>query len=188
MAIDPGTALAGASIASNLFNASQITGTNNDNRWAQQRQFDIQHDLALHKRTRDMQDLKDAGLNPILAAGSGGSSPPPSNVSTSQAPQIELPGFISAIQLAQNQQRVDNETKSVDANIANTLSDTALKNMQTKLTGKGEPMAEIGHETGKMIKSYIDKMRQDWKNPNKTMNQFRENLQDPNHNPQGNLP
>jgi hypothetical protein len=102
--------------------------------------------LANTAHQREVADLKAAGLNPILSVNKNGAATPSLSAPQLQAPQLHTPTLQTAHRTApqyhsaisgalasafeakrieNDSSRVDNETKSTEASIANTLAQTA---------------------------------------------------------------
>lgn len=149
-------------IASGLANATaNIFGTNNaneQNRQMAERQMQFQQTMSETSHQREVEDLKKAGLNPILSANSGAPSPGGA-AGTFTAPQIEMPDIFSyGISLKQLEQR-DKELSIMDANskadIAKKLSDKDLVEIEKMLRSKDLGGAKIkGDVTDKLHRLY----------------------------------
>lgn len=122
---------AGLNVASTLF-------TNNQNRDNATRQMDFQSNMSNTAHTREVQDLKNAGLNPILSANAGASTGNGA-MPNAQAPSIDMPSIIAAKQnqtaLDQKQQSINIDKANSAAGIAKSLSDAEL-NKARALTEK----------------------------------------------------
>ena len=109
-----------ASIAAPVANFFSQQKTNRTNVDMANNQMKFQQSMDNSKHQREVQDLKAAGLNPILSA--GGSPGTPSGASaTLQAPKIELPDLmaygVSLKQLEQKDKELQNQTALTTAHI-----------------------------------------------------------------------
>lgn len=123
-----GSLLAG--VAGSLFGNSLSQGNARD-----QMNFQATQNATAHQR--EVNDLKEAGLNPILSAGGPGASS--GSGAMAQTPQIDLPTIMAVeqknTQLEQDQQRINIEKANSAAGIAKSLSDAEL-NKARALTEK----------------------------------------------------
>jgi len=74
--IDPNLIVAGASLLGSQMGTNSAQSANEQNLAFARETRDWQGRMANSAHVREMQDLKNAGLNPILTAGGGGSSTP----------------------------------------------------------------------------------------------------------------
>lgn len=132
-----GAALGGASGAqtggilgggvANVFGQQQ-TNAVNQQMMTQQEQFQAQMSDTAHQR--EVQDLRRAGLNPLLSANAGASTPSGSLVNT-QNPFQGLPGAISnAVDARQKQQMNDSNVALNDETRKTTAANGALLSMK----------------------------------------------------------
>lgn len=128
-----------ATIGSSLVGAgSSIWGASSANRAAKaaaRRQMDFQERMTRNRYRYTMQDMRAAGLNPILAYQQGGGAAPagasysPANIGAGVAPALQG-GVSSAISAVRARQQL----KLMDAQIRNVHQDTKKKREETNTT------------------------------------------------------
>lgn len=144
-------AVLGSSLISNIFSAKSAKKTNEANQDQAQQQMDFQERMSNTAHQREVTDLKAAGLNPILSA-HGGASTPGGAMATMQNPYADLPNNINSaisttMQMAKFKQEMavaaaQEKSLTASANHAQANADI-LNGGQWNLFGNKGPMNQV---------------------------------------------
>lgn len=134
-----------------------------------QRQTAFQQRMSNTSYQRGMEDMRKAGLNPMLAYAQGGASVP-QGVSAQIMPENRTglgTAVASAAGLALQSKLADNTVKQTESNItlqnatsAKALADTANVQLDTAIKGKGVPAAKLQGELAEKGSGLINKLLQ----------------------------
>lgn len=148
-------AIVGAA-AGNAFSPSKSIGEYYFGRWSAAEQ-NWENQKAMDKQNawteamsntahqREVEDLENAGLNPVLSSGgSGASSPASASPGQMNIPAMHFPAVHGVGELFQNQQKINNETAKTQADIAKTEADIGKKGAEKTLTEAKATLAKKG--------------------------------------------
>lgn len=160
---------AGAMMLGNYFAGQNAMNAglqaNRDNLGFSQADIAWQTRMANTAHQREINDLREAGLNPVLSATNGGAATPAGTGSAGQipVPQIQSPDVFkvmdlanTATQLDQQQQKINLDKANSAAQIAKNMSDTDVNNMQKQLMQKGLPWAMVEGKGAQWLQKVFD--------------------------------
>lgn len=164
-----------SSMLPQIFNIGEQRSINDRNIEMTQTQMDFQKGMSNTAHQREAQDLQSAGLNPILSATKGATTPAGSSPSLT-APQIVGPDILGALNLRESMENNKANRALTNAQAATTALDAQLKFQELKkarLTGGIYDSAKRGYDNldkitpnaaKEKVKNNWNKMRE-WKTP-----------------------
>lgn len=157
----------------NAANLQATQETNAANISSAREQMEFQRAMSNTSHQREVADLKAAGLNPILSANAGSSTPPGAQA-TSVAPEIKNPAegvsaaAMNAIATYMGAMKTAADTRVADASAENIKADTIKKGVDTEVRRGDLPMSDIFQETYKGAKKAKELLFKTLEQVNKT--------------------
>lgn len=148
----------------NRANREMQESANAANLWSAQHQMEFQRDMANTAHQREVEDLKKAGLNPILSANAGAAVPAGASAQSSAA-QMKNPyegvaaSMIGALSAFTSTAKTMAEMKYIDAQTNKTQVDTQKSRVETDVMKKDIPQSELYNDFYDVVRPYVKKLK-----------------------------
>ena len=143
----------------NQANAGMMDKANDFNAWQADLNRGFQERVSSTAHQREVEDLKKAGLNPILSANAGASTPSGSSASSVAPPEMKnliSPALASARQMMQ----MTADLQKTGAEIDLLKSQKSKADVDTEVAKKGVPESELKNDFYDILRPYVKKMKE----------------------------
>lgn len=149
----PTGAMAGATAGGGIAQMIGQSSANQMNEHQAERQMDFQASMSNTAHQREVADLRAAGLNPILSANAGASSPGGAQATM----QNTMGGFgATALEVA----RMGNEMKKMQSETELNSALAKKAEVDTTVSSRGIPHAEMANDMYDVIRPWVKKLKE----------------------------
>lgn len=145
------------SLAAGLGNIAGSLITNAQNRREAERNRSFQERMSSTSHQREVEDLKKAGLNPLLSATGGASTPSGAQATMENIASGAVSSALDARRLKKDIEATDKNIEATDSAIEKNKADAYKSSVEAQVLTRGIPEADMKNKLYKLIEPMVDR-------------------------------